>query len=438
MNSGHEMDVDSLGGVKAWFSWTLGVLFIVMVFALQTGYAVTNVYVAESLSLSLVQVGIVGSVYTWVFAISQFASGSVLDTFGVRALPVACLMVALGAFGFANAPNIQILLASQVLIAIGASFGFIGAGFVGGVWFEPLKYGLMFSLVQFVASSSAVITQQAINFLIQGVHWSLLINALAAITLFISFILFLFLRDPIQVRKARAEEQVWRGIKTFFADIVHNVNEVAAIKDSWINCLIGAATFGTMLALGVIWGPRLLMSMGLSQSEANIATSMSWLGLALGSPIFAFLSDRLKSRKQPMFAACLFQLLIIIILLSMENFGFGMSLSLFFLWGLAAGGSMIPYSIAADLVKPSLIGTSAALVNATQFIVAGVLMAIPGQVLSGEGIIARMAIDATGNSSATFENFRLALIVYPCSLILALVLFLFLAETYPKGKIISK
>lgn len=124
MNLSDKIGIEPLGKVRAWISWLLGISFIVMVFALQTGYAVTNTYVADSLSLSLVQVGLIGSVYTWVFAISQFASGSVLDTFGSRVLPFACLAVALGTFGFANAPNIQVLLFSQVLIGLGASFGY--------------------------------------------------------------------------------------------------------------------------------------------------------------------------------------------------------------------------------------------------------------------------------------------------------------------------
>lgn len=432
MTLSDKIDIEPLGKVRAWVSWLLGVSFIVMVFALQTGYAVTNVYVADSLSLSLVQVGLVGSVYTWVFAISQFASGSVLDTFGSKALPFACLTVALGAFGFANAPNIHVLLFSQVLIGMGASFGFIGAGFVGGMWFEPIKYGFMFSLVQFFSSGSAVIAQQGINYFIEEVQWSDLINSLGLITLVISIILFFFLRDPVQVITARSEQQAWQGFKAFFAKIVHNINEVAAIKDSWINCLIGGATFGTMLALGVVWGPRLLMSAGLSQSEANIATSMSWLGLAVGSPVFAFISDRLRSRKKPMLAACTLQLATIIVLLSITNIDYRMSLLLFFVWGLAAGGSMIPFSIAADLVRPALIGTSAALVNGTQFVVAGLLMAIPGQVLSGEGLVARLALNTSGTPATDFENYRLGLIVYPFALALAICLFLFLKETYPE------
>lgn len=427
----NSVKTDNLGGVKAWFSWVLAVSFVVMVFALQTGYAVTNFYVAESLALSLVQVGIVGSIYTWVFAITQFASGSILDRFGARVLPIACLMVAVGAFAFANAPGIGVLLLAQVLIAIGASFGFIGAGFVGGLWFEPIKYGFMFSLVQFAASTSAVIGQQTINSLITQIQWDDLINGMGLITLIIAIMLFVFLRNPSQSEYTNADIKRWQGIKEFFDSIVHSLNEVAAIKDSWINCLIGGATFGTMLALGVVWGPRTLVAMGLSPDDAAFATSMSWCGLAVGAPVFSWLSDKMKNRKKPMFMGCLMQFIVMVVFLSLDSFNFSNSSVLFFLWGFAAGGSMIPFAIAAELVDGALIGTSAALVNATQFIVGGIMMALPGQVLSGEGIISRLAISVANNEVDITSDYRVALMAYPLALFLALGLFLFLKETYP-------
>lgn len=423
---------DHLGGLYAWLCWLLTVSFVVMVFSLQTGYAVTNVYVAKSLNLSIVQVGFVGSIYTWVFAITLFASGSILDRFGARVLPTACLTVALGAFSFANATNIGVLIAAQVLIAMGASFGFIGAGFVGGLWFEPIKYGFMFALVQLAASASAVVGQQTINGLITQFQWGELINGMAAITLTIAALLFMFLRDPSQANYANSKLKGWQDLKEFSGSIVDSINKVAAIKDSWINCLIGGATFGTMLALGVVWGPRMLMSMGLPSAQANFATSMSWFGLAVGAPIFLWLSAKLKSRKIPMFLGCFLQFTVMITFLLMESFSSTSSYVLFFLWGLAAGGSMIPFAIAADLVDNALIGTSAALVNATQFIVAGIMMTLPGQVLSGEGMTSRIVSSITKNPDVLSSNYVAALMAYPLALFFALVLFLFLNETYPK------
>ena len=422
-----------LGGARAWSSWLLAVSFVVMVFALQTGYAITNPHVAKSLSLTLTQVGIIGSLYTWVFAISQFVSGALLDKFGTRVLPIACALVAIGAFTFANATNIYMVLLAQVITAIGASFGFIGAGFVGGTWFEPIKYGFMFSLVQFVASTSAVVNQRSLNFLIERSSWSTLINGIAVATSCIAVLLFFFVHDPAPVAEARRKNRVWKGIRAFFREIAKAFGQVAAIKDSWINALIGGATFGTMLGLGVVWGPRFLVEMGLTQGEANIATSMSWFGLAVGALAFAWLSDTMQSRKKPMLLACFLQLVVIIVLLSSNQLDYASSRVLFFLWGFMAGGSMIPFAVAADLVKPALIGTSAALVNGTQFVVAGIMMAMPGRILAGEGLIGgRLGQRVSASATQNLSDFKWALLNYPLALILALALFLFLAETYPK------
>lgn len=416
-----------MGGARAWLAWSIAVLFVLLVFALQTGYAITNVYVADDLSLTLAQVGVVGSIYTWVFAIAQFASGSVLDRIGAkRALPAAALLVTVGAFIFANAPNLWFLLLAQVLLAAGASYGFIGAGFVGGQWFAPAKYGFMFALVQLCASLAAVAGQNVINIAIQHYHWSTVLNTLGAIGVVIVILMLLLLKDP----PSNTQNPAWPGLKKFFEQIVDNLNVIASTRDTWVNALIGGATFGSMLALGVVWGPRLLTAAGFEQSTANQIASYSWLGLALGAPALAWISDIAKSRKKPMFLACLVQLIIIVIVIASPERSETEMAILFFMWGFAASGSMIAFTIGMELADKSLIGTSAALVNATQFIAGGILMAIPGRVLAGSGLISRIAqldLHATENLS----DYQWALIIYPLVLGAALLLFLFLRETHP-------
>jgi hypothetical protein len=49
----------------------------------------------------------------------------------------------------------------------------------------------------------------------------------------------------------------------------------------WLASIIGAATFGVLLALGVVWMPKLLMVHGLSQSAAGFRI-LGALGLAAG------------------------------------------------------------------------------------------------------------------------------------------------------------
>lgn len=416
---------------QAWINWILGAAFVVFVFTFQTGYAITNVDMTNKLSLTVTQVGIIGSIYTWAFAIAQFASGSILDRLGMRwVLPIACAIVTVGGFVFANANGAGMLIAGQVLMALGGSFGFVGAGFVGGKWFGPAKYGLMFCWVQFVASLAAIAGQRVLGELATEYSWDQLLNGLAMGGLVVTLLLFAILRSPPD--SEAAEE--WQGFLPFFKSIVEHINEVAAISDSWINALIGGATFGSMLALGVVWGPRFLAAGGMDQTDAFGVSSMMWLGLALGAPVFGWISDKLRKRWMPMAAGCFLQLAAIVYILVNPTMSVQGASIAFFIWGFMSGGSMLNFAIGADLVKPSLIGTSAAVVNAVQFIVGGIIMAIPGQVLSGSGPIARVAhINPERVAvSLTITDYQWALGIIPLTLCGGLLLFVFLRETYPE------
>ena len=109
-----------LGGPTAWWVWALAVLFVVFLFSFQTGYAIVNPSVQKDVGLSIAQVGTIAAVYTWAFAICQFFGGALLDRLGSRAvLPISIALVTLGIFVFANAKSYEMLLLSQVIIAIG-------------------------------------------------------------------------------------------------------------------------------------------------------------------------------------------------------------------------------------------------------------------------------------------------------------------------------
>ena len=423
-----------LGGGQAWINWLLATAYVVFVFTLQTGYAITNLSMSEDLNISLAQIGVIGSIYTWAFAVAQFGSGSVMDKLGSRwTIPVASAVVTAGAFLFASSTGPIQLAVAQVLMALGAAFGFVGAGFVGGQWFAPIKFGFMFALVQFVASLSAIAGQNIIAALIVDTSWDAIIYGMATGGLVLTVVMFLVMRDPV---RPDMQQQAWPGLKPFTDQLFESLGKVMAIRDSWINAIIGGATFGSMLSLGVIWGPRYLITAGHDEGSAYTASAMMWLGLAISAPLFALLSDKMQSRKIPMFMGCFLQMIAIIFILSRPGMSLNEAYFWFFIWGFMSGGSMLNFPIGADLVPINLIGTASAFVNAVQFIVGGILMAIPGRVLDGTGIIARVH-DAVlhldgAKPVGTINDYQWALAILPISLALACLWFIWLRETYPK------
>lgn len=396
-----------LSACKPWFNWALSVSFVVLVFGFQTGYAITNGDMASSLGLDMADIGLVGFAYTWCFAVSQLVSGALLDRVGARRLlPLACALLALGAILVASANSLTALLLAQLPLGLGASFAFIGAGFVGGVWFAPERYGVMFAWVQFVASIAAFLSQITLTQSLVAWSWHAVIYSLAAVAACLT-VLMLLMRDPPGWNSNHGwPDAPWLFLRQMGRDLF----SVTHVPGMLSNLLIGAVSFGSMLAMGVVWAPRLVEAYGVAQHPARIAAACCWLGMAFGAPLFARVAGR--NPKTPLLIGVLLQLGILVVLLGGGAIGVGLLALLLFVFGLAAGASMLCFSIAGTLVGPDKAGIASALVNGSQFVMGGLMMMMPARLMDSSGVLT-------------------SLTVLPLMLLIALPLFIWL-PTEPK------
>src|SRR5208283_276077 len=253
--------IATLGGPMAWWIWILTVTFVVFLFSVQTGFAIINPSVQKTVGLSLTQVATIGATYTWVFAICQFYAGALLDQLGSRrVMPAAIALVTLGVFTFANAKSFEVLLLAQAILALGSCAGFVGAGYVGGKWFGMAKFSFMFGLVQVVAAGTSSISQNVFEYALAHVAWRTLFNYVGIFGIALFALGALSIRNPTPV-VAQSEG----GAIGFLSSVTHNLFDVAKSGHVWMAAIIGAALFGTLLSLGVVWAPKLLMVRGASE-----------------------------------------------------------------------------------------------------------------------------------------------------------------------------
>jgi MFS family permease len=413
-NSNHQ-----LGGAMAWWVWTLAVIFVVFLFSFQTGYAIVNSSVQKDLSLTVPQVSTIAAIYTWAFAICQFFGGALLDRLGAhKVLPISIGLVTLGIFIFANANSFEMLLLSQVVVAIGSCTGFVGAGYVGGQWFGIAKFSFMFGLVQLMAALTSAFSQNLIGVALDSMSWRMLFNYTAVFGIVLLVLGAIYIRNPAPVVSDNKG-----GIGEFFASVVAGMIEVAKIGHVWMAAITGALTFGALLALGVVWMPKLLGVHGLSAGTATLGASLLWLGLAVGSAVIPHLSDVLRKRKELMVIGCIIQLLCMLALLYLGQLSAATALTLCFIFGFANANHMLAFSTAADVVKVHQIGTSAAIVNGIMFIVGGILMSRPGTRI-GLGL-------EQGITPNTLELAQYAGLPLTVALVLSVVFAILMKETYP-------
>ena len=363
------------GGPEAWLIWVLATAFVVWLFAIQTGYAVVSPEIQKSAGLSLEQIGLAASIYTWVFAVMQFFSGALLDRFGSRPLlAIAVGFVTVGAFLYSGTTDFAILVLAQAVLAIGASFGFVGAGYVGGRWFAAAKYGLMFGLVQAFASLGSAVGQPAILAFLQTLTWQQLLVAFGCVGILLVILFVVFVRDPVPATDGPPAPPRRPNV---LAQIFGELGRCFANRQVVLAALLSAASFGTMLAVGTLWGPRIMEARGMSTAFATVLTAAAWLGLAVGAPLANIVSNKWGSRKRPAAISLALQGVAIAAVIYLPTAASGAALALMFAVGLFSGAQMLGFTVAGESVEPSLIGSASAIVNGCCFIVSGLLTSIP-------------------------------------------------------------
>ncbi|MGL4747510.1 MAG: MFS transporter, partial [Shewanella sp.] len=253
-NNGNDDGVYTLGGSRAWLIWTICTIFVLYVFGAQTIFAIVQGDIQSSLSLSITQIALVGSVYTWAFAICQFFSGPILDEFGSRkAMIPAVALAVIGVWLYATAQDFTMLLFAQIVMALGAVFGFVGAGYIGGVWFGAASFGMMFGFVETSSSIASAFEQQLTAFALNYVTWRELMTGIGLFGVLLWIAVLLFVRNPRPINSSSSNmiSKVFKDLLIFIKSPQH-----------WICGLWGGITFGINLAVGIIWAPHIMMQKG--------------------------------------------------------------------------------------------------------------------------------------------------------------------------------
>jgi MFS family permease len=407
------------GRAQAWLVWTLAVTFVVYYFSFQTGYAIVNPNVQKDVGLSVSQVATVAAMYTWVFALCQFLSGPLLDRLGAgKIIPASIALVTVGIFLFANARSLEALLLSQLIIAIGACSGFVGAGYIGGQWFGMAQFSFMFALVQFATSFFSAFNQNLLALALTSFSWRELFNAIGFFGIALFILGAMFISNPTPI--SRPSESV----ADFLRAVAGAILEVIKIPHVWIASAFGALSFGVMLGLGIVWAPKLLIVRGFDQATANWAASLLWLGLSAGCFVLPRWSDVLRQRKLPIIVGTAVQVGALALLLYLPSMNAFVATALCFIFGFGNAAHMLAFSTAADVVRPERIGTSAAIVNGIMFLVGGIMISRPG-VRIGFGI--EEGLEKGSLALADYAAWPLML-----SVVIALVVAILMRETYSK------
>jgi len=406
---------DSLKSVRvATVAWLLTAVYYFFQYALRSAPAVMMPQLSDAFGLSVLGVASIVGLFYYGYSPFSLVAGAAMDRLGPqRLLPLAAIVVGLGALLFATGQN-QLAGVGRFMQGAGGVFALVGAIYIATKNFPASKAATLIGATQMFGMAGGAAGQFIVGPMIgAGISWKTFWVGMGVLGLLIGVTLFFLIP-----REAAPQSGPWlRSTVRAFTTVFKNPQSILC-------GLIAGLLFIPTTIFDMVWGVRFLQEAhGMDYGTAVMRSATVPFGWIIGCPLLGLISDRLGYRKPVIIAGgvVLFNC-IAWILFGPTNVFPAYMLGL--VAGIASGAAMLPYTIIKEVNPPQFGGTATGVVNFINFTFSALLGPVFGwklQQVSG------------GASQLELPHFQRAFQPMLVGVLIAIVLTLFLKETGAKA-----
>src|SRR3990167_10920933 len=430
MNTLHKQE--KVGHSKqAWVVTLTASLFFFYELIQMNFFNTINTELREAFQLDAVDIGHLFSMYFYANALCIFPVGNLLDRFSTKKMLLfAVTICTVGTLIFTISTHYWTAAFGRFLVGMGASFCFLSCIRIASRWFPPQKMAFVTGIVVTMAMLGGLVAQTpfaALTSYFGNWRYPMMLNTGLGVVITLAILLLVQDRPPHTQAEASNDRQhlrelgLWRCMK------------LAALNpQNWFGGLYTALINLPVFVLGGLWGILYLTEVHhVTTNQASYATTVFFIGVIFGSPVFGWFSDQIGRRVLPMIIGAVLSLIVMSIIMYGSDFSLPSLIFLFFLIGFVTSSQVLTYPTVAELNPIYLTSTAVSIesicIMASGFIVPpffGWLMEHSGS----HKIINNTAI-------YTSANFHQAMLIMPIAFILGLILSFFIRETYCKSQV---
>ncbi len=352
-------------------------LFYMYEYILQVSPGVMTNELMHDLKLNAVTLGATVSFYYYSYMPMQLPAGLLLDRFGTRRLMTCAILVcALGAWLFASAHTATLAASGRFLMGIGSAFSFISALLLIARWFPAKYFALLAGIIQFMSSLGAIAGTAPLAAAISTWGWRTTMLSLSLLGVAIAGGVYAIVRDHPKITakkysKPSRKRNEW-----------HSLRQICHKSQTWLLGLYSLLIWAPITSFAALWGlPFLRMQYGLDRTTASTAITMIWLGVGLGSPLFGWWSDKIKKRCTPLTCSALLGVISLFLLIYNTHLSLFMLYVLLFVFGLAASGQALSFSLVKDNHSTEVVGTAIGFNNMSALVGSALFQPLVGLLL---------------------------------------------------------
>ena len=344
-------------------STMLGVLIAMYFFSYyyRISPAVIAPYLTQEFSLGAERLGILASIFFYVFAFAQFPLGPALDSIGPRkVISALSTMGALGSLIFALAPSFTACLFGRALLGLGMSGMYMGNLMVVAVWYPPGSFATLTGMVSALGNTGAVTAAVPLALLAESVGWRTSFLILAGINSLLALSIWATVRDhpPRQGNAPPPAAQKYAASQAY--------RKILSTPSFWGIAVMLFFTTGSFFSIQSLWAGTFLMDVfGMKPREAGWLISCLTAGFILGSLLTGRISDhwRISRKQQTLVTMGLYLVPLLLIGTTIRQGRESWLYPAYFATGFFASAGVLVISHLKELFPRQMVGTALALGN---------------------------------------------------------------------------
>ncbi len=339
--------------------------FLFYKYILQNFPSVMSSQLMDFFHLHGLGLGVLSGVYFWTYLIIPLFVGIILDHYGTRwATSGAILCCAIGLFIFSHAEHLNVAIWGRTLIGVGVSFATVTYLKLASICFSKKYYVVLTSILIASGMMGAVCGQMPLAWLISHLGWRASLSALGWVGVVLAVLFVIFVRDysgptskalsDAKDSKINESQQLWQ-----------NILLIVKSKQNWLLTAYSGLAFSPVVIFCGLWGnPFLQKAYHLDKVTSPSLISLVFVGLAIASPLFAMVVNRIHNRCHFMFYSTLVSAASIALVIYGHPMPIGMLGGLLFLFGFSLGAFPMVFVIGKESNPLYLAGTAISLINA--------------------------------------------------------------------------
>ncbi len=395
-----------------WLGWFVASFAGMYQFLLQTSTSVMISGLEQAFGLDSFGVSVLSSSFFYTYLISQIPAGMLLDYFRPRRTIALCqLIITFACIFFAMSTHVWSAAASRIMMGFFCAPTIVAALYLAARSLPERYFALVAGLTETMGMLGGVAGQALLARSVIHYGWRHTMFILAAIALLMSVSAWLIIRDDFCNESAKAAENTE-------SHMLRDLMSILLQPQAIINGLYCGLTFGIVASFGAFWCiPYLMQRYGIELSYAADASSMIFIGAAMGAPFIGWFSERLGVKRNLMIIWPLLAGIIFCFITYVPGISISSMFMLIFFLGFFSGVYLLPFAVMRDISPPHIRGTAMGYINMMCILIGSpVLQPSIGWILNL-------------HHEVTVHAYQHAFMIIPVSMIGAVILAFFVRET---------